>query len=269
MPKRNNPFGDHSSLQLKMHVGEKEVDKGVCQQTRMQTVYERTRALLFNGMKSNAEAEMVVDVNYNHTLHDGGLGCGENPHWQNSSLKQLHLNRNCELVNSEGTESIDMETDSYLKANCDGAIPKVPSVFMFDTAASGPCIASPMLPFGLHFGRSSGAFSPINSAASSEALDHEADCSLGPSNQNAFSVLMQGPLRSTCPNNESGSRACHNCRKPVQTRDVIKCQFCEQYICSNCVRQCYGCFQHYCQLCSVVNYDQSSERAICLTCDGR
>lgn len=43
MPKRNNPFGDHSSLQLKTHVGEKEVDKGVAMQTRMQSVYGEFR----------------------------------------------------------------------------------------------------------------------------------------------------------------------------------------------------------------------------------
>ena len=47
MPKRNNPFGDHSSLQLKTHVGEKEVDKGVCQQTRMQAVYGKKETTFF------------------------------------------------------------------------------------------------------------------------------------------------------------------------------------------------------------------------------
>ena len=43
MPKRNNPFGDHSPLQLKTHVRAKEVDNGISQQVRMQSVYGKLK----------------------------------------------------------------------------------------------------------------------------------------------------------------------------------------------------------------------------------
>ncbi|XP_060559850.1 apoptosis regulatory protein Siva-like isoform X2 [Ruditapes philippinarum] len=51
MPKRRNPFGECSPLQLKQHVGVKEIDCGIAQQHNMKSVYDRTRELLFSGSK--------------------------------------------------------------------------------------------------------------------------------------------------------------------------------------------------------------------------
>ena len=39
MPKRPNPFGDSSPLQFKSHISVKEIDMGVAQEAKMQTVY--------------------------------------------------------------------------------------------------------------------------------------------------------------------------------------------------------------------------------------
>ena len=39
MPKRQNPFGDPSPLQLKSHIGAKEVNLGVNEEENMQHVY--------------------------------------------------------------------------------------------------------------------------------------------------------------------------------------------------------------------------------------
>ena len=39
MPKRPNPFGDSSPLQFKSHISVKEIDMGVAQESKMQTVY--------------------------------------------------------------------------------------------------------------------------------------------------------------------------------------------------------------------------------------
>lgn len=39
MPKRTNPFGDSSPLQLKSHIRQKEVDMGVLQEENMKAVY--------------------------------------------------------------------------------------------------------------------------------------------------------------------------------------------------------------------------------------
>ena len=43
MPKRPNPFGDCSPLQLKQHVGKKEVDMGVGRDQNMKDVYGKQR----------------------------------------------------------------------------------------------------------------------------------------------------------------------------------------------------------------------------------
>ena len=43
MPKRPNPFGDCSPLQLKQHVGTKEVDMGVAYDQNMKAVYGKQR----------------------------------------------------------------------------------------------------------------------------------------------------------------------------------------------------------------------------------
>ncbi|RUS72326.1 hypothetical protein EGW08_019918 [Elysia chlorotica] len=266
MPKRNNPFGDHSSLQLKTHVGEKEVDKGVCKQTRMQTVYERTQALLFKGMKQNTDSDMAVDVNDNHTSY-GSISC-DAQHSEKSSLKQMHLNKNCEIV----AESVEMETDFDVQEHQRETFLKLPSSFVFHAPAADHCETSTLPTFGFNFGRSSGSMSPSDHRANcSEKYSHERNQRLEQSSQtkNAFSLLMQSHVKNAGSSQKSLCQACHNCRHPVSVRDIVKCQFCEQYICSGCMRQCQGCFLHYCQLCSMMNYEQVTERAFCLTCSGR
>ena len=52
MPKRPNPFGDSSPLQFKSHISVKEIDMGVAQESKMQTVYgekSKFRPYLFQG----------------------------------------------------------------------------------------------------------------------------------------------------------------------------------------------------------------------------
>ncbi len=39
MPKRDNPFGDGSPIQLKSHIGTKEIDLGIAHGAKMQEVY--------------------------------------------------------------------------------------------------------------------------------------------------------------------------------------------------------------------------------------
>ena len=43
MPKRPNPFGDCSPLQLKQHVGKKEIDLGVARDQNMKKIYGKQR----------------------------------------------------------------------------------------------------------------------------------------------------------------------------------------------------------------------------------
>ncbi|PBC32109.1 apoptosis regulatory protein Siva-like [Apis cerana] len=52
MPKRPCPFEDNLLPQLKVHVCQKQVDNGVCQEERMKNVYEKTMDLLKEGVKT-------------------------------------------------------------------------------------------------------------------------------------------------------------------------------------------------------------------------
>ncbi|CAL1544281.1 unnamed protein product [Lymnaea stagnalis] len=268
MPKRNNPFGDHTSLQLKTHVREKEVDRGVGQQIRMQSVYEKTQALLFNGMRHMHEASAVsLDSNDNEMLYADEIIKSDN-----SVFKQLHLNKNCELIGL-GEDSTDMETDSK---SC-------PEPFSFprstskDSEAEKNMISEPDChrlsapSFENGFGRTPCEFSPPSSfPPTTESIYEAGPSSASNSVCNAFVHMRHAQSKkSSVDKSFYSSRACHNCRQPVQSRDVMKCQFCENYVCSPCARQCRGCHLHFCQLCSVLNYDQSTERAFCLNCSGR
>ncbi|KAJ8308037.1 hypothetical protein KUTeg_012911 [Tegillarca granosa] len=66
MPKRRNPFGEYSPMQLKTHVGTKEFNMSSCGEQNLKDVYERTRQLLFNAAQKNNA--MVTDMNDNHVI---------------------------------------------------------------------------------------------------------------------------------------------------------------------------------------------------------
>ncbi|KAM4664427.1 apoptosis regulatory protein Siva [Discoglossus pictus] len=58
MPKRSYPFGDVTPLQLKVHVGVKQLSQGVLGEQYKREIFEKTKKLLFNGVKAfmgNAE----------------------------------------------------------------------------------------------------------------------------------------------------------------------------------------------------------------------
>ena len=155
---------------------------------------ERTQALLFKGMKQNMESDMAVDVNDNHTSYDT-IYCDVHQS-ENSSLKQLHLNKNCELVHSQMAGSMEMETDLDMQSNQRETILKLPSSFEFNTPAAEHCETSTLPSFGLNFGRSSDALSPAESGASYfGSYSHENDQPLDQSSRNAFSLLMQSHVK--------------------------------------------------------------------------
>ncbi|XP_006902753.1 PREDICTED: apoptosis regulatory protein Siva [Elephantulus edwardii] len=52
MPKRGCPFGDAAPLQLKVHVGPKELSRGVSGERQAREVFERTRQLLYQGAQA-------------------------------------------------------------------------------------------------------------------------------------------------------------------------------------------------------------------------
>ncbi|XP_038194123.1 apoptosis regulatory protein Siva [Arvicola amphibius] len=52
MPKRSCPFADASPLQLKVHVGPRELSRGVFAERYSREVFERTKQLLFQGAQA-------------------------------------------------------------------------------------------------------------------------------------------------------------------------------------------------------------------------
>ncbi|ELU18090.1 hypothetical protein CAPTEDRAFT_160692 [Capitella teleta] len=101
------------------------------------------------------------------------------------------------------------------------------------------------------------------------------DCEeMGDPNNNAFSVLMSSRSSSRVGETKRILRAnsavqsfcvCQTCNRPCQM-GVSHCSFCDKLTCANCIRQCHGCQGFYCHVCSVLNYDDSSERPFCLHC---
>ncbi|XP_069482664.1 apoptosis regulatory protein Siva-like [Ambystoma mexicanum] len=52
MPKRSYPFGDCSPLQLKMHVGTRQLCSGVAGEQYKRDIFEKTKKLLFSGAQA-------------------------------------------------------------------------------------------------------------------------------------------------------------------------------------------------------------------------
>ncbi|OCT68446.1 hypothetical protein XELAEV_18039747mg [Xenopus laevis] len=85
MPKRSYPFDSVSPLQLKTHVGEKELCQGVAGDTLMRDIFEKTKMLLFKGAKAvvgkqehqreNGQDVSVPELPSGQTVigHDGKL----------------------------------------------------------------------------------------------------------------------------------------------------------------------------------------------------
>ncbi|XP_050010783.1 apoptosis regulatory protein Siva [Alexandromys fortis] len=55
MPKRSCPFADASPLQLKVHVGPRELSRGVFAERYSREVFERTKQLLFQGAQAYSD----------------------------------------------------------------------------------------------------------------------------------------------------------------------------------------------------------------------
>ncbi|XP_005102041.1 uncharacterized protein LOC101853330 [Aplysia californica] len=260
MPKRPNPFGDHSSLQLKTHVRAKEVDQGVDQQVRMQSVYERTQKLLFGGMNHGLEDKRPpLDGNDNLMLNHfpNHLKASEP-----TALRQMHLGKNCELVNVDEEEMEEEESDNVSPPSVPGIVAQG---YRFNECGQFS-LARP----GFSFCRTPAELSPPQQLPLPSACETFTSngASVNTSAPNVFQRMRMAQMKKPSEEARFGG-ACHNCRRPVQSRDVLKCQFCENFVCGTCSRQCRGCLQHFCQLCSVLNYEQSTERAFCLTCSGR
>ncbi|KAG7212598.1 hypothetical protein KM043_012892 [Ampulex compressa] len=109
MPKRACPFEDDLLPQIKVHVGQKQVNEGVCKEERMKDVYAKTLNLLKEGVKTLSRKLNVTD---DILLDDLPLPMQPSPRKTKSerNLKQTMLNSKLEL--------------EPIKKNVNGTVPK-------------------------------------------------------------------------------------------------------------------------------------------------
>ncbi|MEE6493867.1 hypothetical protein FKM82_016958 [Ascaphus truei] len=132
MPKRSYPFGDATPLQLKKHVGQKELCQGVCGDKYKREVFERTKKLLFRGAQAfmgNAEhqsepLEKVQEETCNvHDLLNGQTLIGQDGKLLRSSQTQKSLpvgvSKACSsCVRSVGDKEACSQCERYICTNC-------------------------------------------------------------------------------------------------------------------------------------------------------
>jgi hypothetical protein len=68
---------------------------------------------------------------------------------------------------------------------------------------------------------------------------------------------MPSSTRTTAP------LSCLHCRGKDR---IVNCIDCNQKICQNCLRPCFYCQNYYCHYCTILNYEDTQVKAICLNC---
>ncbi|XP_076642422.1 apoptosis regulatory protein Siva [Halictus rubicundus] len=100
MPKRACPFEEDLPPQLKIHVGQKHVDNGVCREERMKSVYGKTMELLKEGVKSlSRRLNSSMDMNTTD-FHSPRLP-SPSKNKQERTSRQMVLNSKLELLGTE------------------------------------------------------------------------------------------------------------------------------------------------------------------------
>ncbi|KAK3597840.1 hypothetical protein CHS0354_029411 [Potamilus streckersoni] len=207
MPKRPNPFGDCSPLQMKVHVGKKEIDMGISQDQNMKIVYAKTKQLLYDGSKRTfSSSSVMTDANDNHVLSSVSNGTSR-------------------PANGMLPEDVSIEMES------DGSNPNQLHITPTGTLSSSPL--------------------PACKNVCKPGSDRVPKLSWA----QMFHGSKRGPV---------GSSSCQFCKGQAASQD--RCGFCEKSVCQGCIRQCQSCSGNFCQLCSVMNYDEVTERAFCLNC---
>ena len=104
MPKRSCGFADSALLQLKVHVGLKELSHGVFAERYSHEVFERTKQLLFQGARAYRDHISSEDCSVNHlqeSLKSGVVGAPQPARGQMLIGPDGRLTR-CQAQASEG-----------------------------------------------------------------------------------------------------------------------------------------------------------------------
>ncbi|OAD58766.1 Apoptosis regulatory protein Siva [Eufriesea mexicana] len=97
MPKRPCPFEDDLPPQLKVHVGEKQVNNGVCREERMKSVYGKTMDLLKDGVKKLSQ-KLPISMELNPIIPSNVPPSKVSSCKSKNTLKQMVLNSKLELL---------------------------------------------------------------------------------------------------------------------------------------------------------------------------
>ncbi|XP_029049830.1 apoptosis regulatory protein Siva-like [Osmia bicornis bicornis] len=100
MPKRPCPFEDDLLPQMKVHVGQKQVDNGVNHEERMKIVYGKTLNLLKEGVKTLSQRlNNSTEIDSIDLLSPQVLSSCKSKHEHNS--KQMVLNSKLQLLGAD------------------------------------------------------------------------------------------------------------------------------------------------------------------------
>ncbi|XP_060062860.1 uncharacterized protein LOC132543385 [Ylistrum balloti] len=256
MPKRRNPFGDSSPLQLKTHVGQKELADGISGKEHLKAVYERTRQMLFSGATKNKTNAMITDANDNNITFPSQSPPQTVPTITLSG--QMCLTTEGQLTMSAlSTQemAVDMGVSQMVpSATHSGQMCLTPwgqlamaNAFTQEMAVDmgvSQRVPSKTLPGQMCIDQTGQLTTP----APQEQMSVDTD-PCPPKSFDFFKMNGKGkfPGKKTCQSNRS------------------KCGFCEKMV--DKVQQCCNCQAEFCHLCSTSNYDECMERIFCLSCN--
>lgn len=98
MPKRPCPFEEDLLPQLKVHVGQKEVNNGVNKEERMKEVYDKTLNLLKEGVKIYSQKLNTSQLDLTELSSPKAVSCESK---SQRTLKQMVLNSKLELKSGD------------------------------------------------------------------------------------------------------------------------------------------------------------------------
>ncbi|CAH1261758.1 SIVA1 [Branchiostoma lanceolatum] len=252
MPKRPNPWGDYAP-QLKTHVGQKEVNLGVCKEQNMKAVYEHTQKMLFDGARKCTGAVdftvAVTDVPMDHQ-HDDHLLTG-----------QMHLDRYLQVhAGANGVTNGTNGVTNGANGVTNGANGVTNGANGVTNGANGHSHGLNGHSHGLN-GHSLGLNGhSLGLNGHSLGLNGHGVANGG---ANGHSHL-NGHHKAMPGKGSLSPTSCQVCSRPI--RALYRCSFCDKAMCSSCQRQCSNCYGEFCLLCSVANYDSRDETAYCLSC---
>lgn len=180
-------------------------------------------------------------------------------------MKEIY-DRTLSLLRAGATKQFDMDTD----------LEKISSALQTpnpsrESSPPSRCL-SPLPPDGSVTGMetpmmcSSGENSPLKIVGDFSAMIQEETptCSMA-QQQRQLCIDPRGKLTKSSMQHSTTSSSNRCCAKsPIAPTN--QCSFCEKGLCQNCFRICVSCRHYFCSVCSLLEYRETGEETVCLTC---